>query len=113
MSVDRRKFSHTAAGATILMLAPQVALAQAHPDFSGIWGNPYLYGIEPPLSGPGPVVNQARRGQTLDVAGRPWTIVYYTRPVVELGSDRLGPAFFIGGLIATLLVAAATWSQEV
>jgi hypothetical protein len=22
------------------------------PDFSGFWGNPYLYGIEPPLSGP-------------------------------------------------------------
>jgi hypothetical protein len=41
------------------------------PDFSGIWGNPYLYGIEPPLSGPGPVVNQARRRQTLDVDGRP------------------------------------------
>jgi hypothetical protein len=28
------------------------------PDFSGIWGNPYLYGIEPPVSGPGPVVNK-------------------------------------------------------
>jgi hypothetical protein len=35
------------------------------PDFSGIWGNPYLYGIEPPLSGPGPVVNKARRRQPL------------------------------------------------
>jgi hypothetical protein len=22
-----------------------------------VWGNPYLYGIESPLSGPGPVVN--------------------------------------------------------
>src|SRR5882672_186312 len=41
------------------------------PDFSGIWGNPYLYGIEPPLSGPGPVVNKARRRQTIDVDGRP------------------------------------------
>jgi hypothetical protein len=41
------------------------------PDFSGIWGNPYLYGIEPPLSGPGPVLNKARRRQTLDVDGRP------------------------------------------
>ena len=28
------------------------------PDLSGLWGNPYLYGIEPPLSGPGPVVNR-------------------------------------------------------
>jgi hypothetical protein len=45
--------------------------AASIPDFSGIWGNPYLYGIEPPLSGPGPVVNKARRRQTLDVDGRP------------------------------------------
>ena len=41
------------------------------PDFSGIWGNPYLYGIEPPLSGPGPVVNKSRRPQTVDIDGRP------------------------------------------
>ena len=40
------------------------------PDFSGVWGNPYLYGIEPPLSGPGPVVNKSRRRQTFDVDGR-------------------------------------------
>jgi hypothetical protein len=39
------------------------------PDFSGIWGNPYLYGIEPPASGPGPVVNKARRRQGFDVDG--------------------------------------------
>jgi hypothetical protein len=38
-------------------------------DFSGLWANPYLYGIEPPLSGPGPVVNKARRRQTLDADG--------------------------------------------
>jgi hypothetical protein len=32
------------------------------PDFSGIWGHPYLTGgFEPPLSGPGPVRNRARR----------------------------------------------------
>src|SRR5258708_14750440 len=41
------------------------------PDFSGVWGNPYLYGIEPPLSGLGPVVNKERRRQTLDADGRP------------------------------------------
>jgi hypothetical protein len=40
------------------------------PDFSGVWGNPYLYGIEPPLSDPGPVVNKSRRRQALDVDGR-------------------------------------------
>jgi hypothetical protein len=41
------------------------------PDLSGVWGNPYLYGIEPPISGPGPVVNKARRRQAVDVDGRP------------------------------------------
>ena len=42
----------------------------SQPDFAGVWGNPYLYGIEPPLSGPGPVVNTSRRRQTHDVDGR-------------------------------------------
>jgi hypothetical protein len=40
------------------------------PDFSGIWGRPYL-GFEPPLSGPGPVVNKSRRRQASDVDNRP------------------------------------------
>jgi hypothetical protein len=44
--------------------------AASIPDFSGIWGNPYLYGIEPPLTGPGPVVNKTRMRQILDVDGR-------------------------------------------
>src|SRR5260370_18437025 len=43
------------------------------PDFSGVWGNPYLYGTEPPLSGLGPVVNKSRRRQTLDDDGNPLT----------------------------------------
>jgi hypothetical protein len=30
------------------------------PDFSGIWAHPYLPGFEPPLSGPGPVLNRSR-----------------------------------------------------
>jgi hypothetical protein len=40
------------------------------PDFSGAWGNPYLYGIEPPLTGPGPVVNKSRQPQVIDADGR-------------------------------------------
>jgi hypothetical protein len=44
--------------------------AASIPDFSGVWGNPYLYGIEPPLSGPGPVVNKVRQRQLRDAAGR-------------------------------------------
>jgi hypothetical protein len=57
------------------------------PDFSGIWGNPYLYGIEPPLSGPGPVVNKARRRQTFDVDGRPLP----HGPRFQAASTREGP----------------------
>jgi hypothetical protein len=63
-----------AAAAALLLSA---ALAQegsrgptSVPDLSGVWGNPYLYGIEAPLSGPGPVVNKSRRRQTVDVDGK-------------------------------------------
>jgi hypothetical protein len=38
-------------------------------DFSGIWGNPYLYGIEPPVRGPGPIVNKSRRRQIVNADG--------------------------------------------
>jgi hypothetical protein len=34
--------------------------AASVPDFSGIWAHPYLTGFEPPLSGPGPVLNRSR-----------------------------------------------------
>jgi hypothetical protein len=60
------------------LLAPTVVPADsstqkgaAIPDFSGIWGDPYLFGIEPPLSGPGPVVNKSRRRQLFDADGLP------------------------------------------
>src|ERR1700723_3148519 len=38
---------------------PQIAASI--PDFSGIWVHPYFPGIEPPASGPGPVLNKTRR----------------------------------------------------
>jgi len=64
-------------GASAAALLLSSALAQegsrgtaAIPDFSGVWGNPYLYGIEPPPSGPGPVVNKSRRRQAVDIDGR-------------------------------------------
>ena len=61
----------TAALLSAAALAQQGSQRRASlPDFSGVWGNPYLYGIEPPLSGPGPVVNKSRRPQTVDVDGR-------------------------------------------
>jgi hypothetical protein len=41
------------------------------PDFSGMWGYPYIPGFEPPLSGPGPVVNKSRLRQLRDADGLP------------------------------------------
>jgi hypothetical protein len=35
--------------------------AASIPDFSGVWVHPYFPGLEPPLSGPGPVLNKSRR----------------------------------------------------
>jgi hypothetical protein len=35
--------------------------AASAPDFSGMWVHPYFPGIEPPASGPGPVLNGHRR----------------------------------------------------
>jgi hypothetical protein len=44
-------------------VAPAVGSANAGasvPNFSGIWTHPYVPGIEPPASGPGPVTNRSR-----------------------------------------------------
>lgn len=50
--------------------------------------------------------------RTIETAGRTWTVAYFTRPEFELGSSRPFPLIFLGGgMLATLLVAAATWSQ--
>jgi hypothetical protein len=69
-------------------LTEQPSSAASIPDFSGIWGNPYLYGIEPPASGPGPVVNKARRRQTLDVDGRPLSAA--DAPFVSAATQLVG-----------------------
>ena len=45
--------------------------AAAIPDFSGIWGHLSLPGFEPPLSGPGPVLNKSRTRQVVGGDGRP------------------------------------------
>jgi hypothetical protein len=45
--------------------------AASIPDFSGLWGHPYIPGFEPPLSGPGPVLNKSRRRQVLTTDGDP------------------------------------------
>jgi hypothetical protein len=40
-------------------------------DFSGTWSHPYCCGFDPPLSGPGPVTNLARRRQIVDADRHP------------------------------------------
>jgi hypothetical protein len=57
------------------------------PDFSGVWTKPYL-GIEPPLSGPGPVTNTVRRRQTLDADGRP--LLAANAPLVSSAARAVG-----------------------
>jgi hypothetical protein len=52
------------------------------PDFSGIWGHPYLTGgFEQPLSGPGPVRNRARRRD--GVSSEYQLIGDYTSPILK------------------------------
>jgi hypothetical protein len=43
----------------VTLSAGELASPQKQPDFSGFWGHPSL-GFDPPLSGPGPVVNKSR-----------------------------------------------------
>jgi hypothetical protein len=54
--------------AAVLALTTTAAFAQGQqggaggpvPDLSGMWAHPYLTGFEPPVSGPGPVLNKSR-----------------------------------------------------
>jgi hypothetical protein len=69
-------FAQTAAPAAARQGAASI------PDFSGIWGHPYLTGgFEPPLSGPGPVRNRARRsdGRSSDYQ----LLGDYTNPILK------------------------------
>jgi hypothetical protein len=73
MSMTRTWIFAMASAALLASPAPAQERSQGTaslPDFSGAWGNPYLYGIEPPLSGPGPVVNKSRQRQAFDADGR-------------------------------------------
>ena len=50
--------------------------------------------------------------RTLDVAGRRWTVAYYARPGGDIGSERgIVWLFVVGGVLATLLLTAASWRQ--
>jgi hypothetical protein len=54
------------------------------PDFSGTWAHPFLNGLEPPLSGPGPVRNRARgRGPQAGVSSINQLVGDYTNPILQ------------------------------
>jgi hypothetical protein len=62
--------------------------AASIPDFSGIWAHPSFPGFEPPASGPGPVVNKARRPQIADAEGHvlpPGNRVLVSNPALLVG----------------------------
>jgi hypothetical protein len=62
-----------------------VPQAASVPDFSGVWGHPYLFpGFEQPLSGPGPLLNKYRRKQLFDADGRPLPAT----PVIFAGDNN-------------------------
>jgi hypothetical protein len=81
MNLERRTFflSVTLAAAAAMpgsgqTVGPATSGAQGAasiPDFSGIWGHLSLPGFEPPLSGPGPVLNKSRTRQVVGSDGRP------------------------------------------
>ena len=55
--------------------------APSIPDFSGTWGHPFLTGgLEPPLSGPGPVTNRSRRNGVSNIYQ---FVGDYTNPILK------------------------------
>jgi hypothetical protein len=78
-------------------------IAASIPDFSGIWVHPYFPGIEPPASGPGPVLNKTRRP---DGGNNPRVMVGdYSNPILKLQTaetvKRLGEISLSGTVYPT------------
>ena len=55
------------------------------PDFSGMWAHPFLNGLEPPLSGPGPVRNRSRvrTGPQAGIGDSRQLVGDYTNPILQ------------------------------
>jgi hypothetical protein len=60
--------------------------AASVPDFSGVWSHPYLTGFEPPASGPGPVLNRARRN---GVGNFQQLVGDYANPILKPEAARI------------------------
>jgi hypothetical protein len=63
------------------------------PDFSGLWGRPYIPSFDPPLSGPGPVLNKSRWRQIFGTDGplAPGTNTVLVSNPNELVGDYTNP----------------------
>lgn len=55
------------------------------PDLSGLWARPYI-GFEPPLSGPGPVVNRSRVGAQSNLSQ---FVGDYTSPILKPNAAQI------------------------
>jgi hypothetical protein len=63
------------------VLLPAGSAVAQPPDFSGIWLHPFWPGFDPPLSGPGPVVNKLRLPNGIGN----WRVLVgdYTNPILK------------------------------
>jgi hypothetical protein len=68
-------------GQTVSPVAGSAEHAASVPDFSGMWVHPYFPGIEPPASGPGPVLNRSRRPDGTGDSRR--FVGDYTNPILK------------------------------
>jgi hypothetical protein len=68
-------------GQTVSPVAGSTERGASVPDFSGMWVHPYFPGIEPPASGPGPVLNRSRRPDGTGDSRR--FVGDYTNPVLK------------------------------
>jgi hypothetical protein len=93
MSVHWRNFPLLAALAAAVAApalgqtaAPAVGAANTQsaasvPDFSGVWTHPFWPGFDPPLSGPGPVVNRSRLRNGVGNSNQ--LVGDYTNPILK------------------------------
>lgn len=65
--------------ATLIWLVSPAKTATPIPDLSGLWARPYI-GFEPPLSGPGPIVNRSRVGGQSNLSQ---FVGDYTSPILK------------------------------
>lgn len=71
--------------AALIWPALGAGAAASLPDFSGHWARPYI-GFEPPLSGPGPIVNRAR---ILGQSNINQFVGDYTSPILKPGAAEI------------------------